>query len=109
MGEGKTMEKVIEDSIFSTVSETLDNVLEGYSSYKKAFTNLDLRKTLIMHVLGEFSISSEDLPLSQEQQVQLKNLIRQEIAYILQQSSECIRRSTTEEMDSCFTPSHWFG
>lgn len=106
------------------VSETLDRVLEGYPEYpyRKAFKNPDLRRTLIVHVLSQLpglytideeghklSIRPEDLPLSQEQQLQLTNIIRQEVAYIIQQSSECIRQTKAQEIDACFTPSHWFG
>lgn len=117
------MDKVAEDSMSSVVSKALDRVLEGYPDYpyKKAFTNQDLRRTLVDRILeqlpnwhpgseeGKQSIQPDDLALSQAEEIHLQNLIRQEIAYIIQQNSECIGRASSEEIDSCFAPSHWFG
>ncbi|MEW6492887.1 MAG: hypothetical protein AB1589_10315 [Cyanobacteriota bacterium] len=118
------MDNTLSDSMFARVSEVLDQALEGYPQYpyRKAFNNPELRRTLVINVLNQIpnwypreqeeqkaSIQSENLSLSQDQQLHLKNLVRQEIAYIIQQSSECISRTRPEEADSCFTPSHWFG
>ena len=118
------MDNVVSDSMFAKVSEILDQALEGYPQYpyQKAFNNPESRRILIINVLNQIpnwypqgqgkqqaSIQSENLSLSEEQQLHLKNLVRQEIAYIIQQSSECISRTRPEDADSCFTPSHWFG
>jgi hypothetical protein len=119
------MDKTISDSILPVVNAILDEVLEGYPEYpyRKAFTNPELRRTLITHVLNQLpnwhpsdhggealSVHSETgTPLSQDQKFYLKNLIRQEMGYIIQQSSDCISQTAPEKIDSCFTPSHWFG
>jgi LPS O-antigen subunit length determinant protein (WzzB/FepE family) len=117
------MERVVEDSMLSIVRKALDRVLEGYPDYpyKKAFINQELRRTLLGRILNQLpnwhpsseedqhSIYREDLVLSQEQEIYLQNLIRQEIAYIMQQNAECINRASPEEIDACSTPSHWFG
>jgi hypothetical protein len=118
------MDNVFSDLMFARVSEVLDQALEGYPHYpyRKAFNNPELRRTLVINVINQVpnwypqeqeeqkaSLQSENLSLSQEQLLHLKNLVRQEIAYIIQQNSECISRTRPEEADSCFTPSHWFG
>jgi hypothetical protein len=114
----------VEDLLLTAVTEVFEQVLEGYPDYpyKKAFTNPDLRRTLIAQVLSQLqnwhpgneegnnlSNTPEDWQLSQEDKMHIQTIIRQEIAYIIQQKSECISRTATEEIDSCFTPSHWFG
>ncbi|HEY9605585.1 MAG TPA: hypothetical protein V6C85_28535 [Allocoleopsis sp.] len=106
------------------VSEAIDELLESYPEhpYKKIFAQPHLRRTLLANVMSQLPMESMEsepsqgraskplaLSLSQEQQIVLKTLIRQEIAYLIQQKSECISRSTTEEVESCFAPSHWFG
>ncbi len=118
------METTIGDAMLSAVNEIFAQVLEGYPDYpyKKAFTNPELRRTLIVRVMNQLPnwhpghedgepLSSEPdtFPISQENQIHIINLIRQEIAYLIQQKGECISRTPTEEIDSCFTPSHWFG
>ncbi len=119
------MEKTIDNSLWPVVSEILDQVLEDYPSYpyRKALTNQDLRRTLIEHVLSQIPnwhpskeeedkpslINSERVSISQENELHIRNIIRQEIAYLIQQRAECVSRSKPEEIDSCFTPSHWFG
>ena len=106
------------------VTEIFDQVLEGYPDYpyKKAFTNPDQRRTLIAKVVSQLQNwhpgneegktllnNSEKLQFSQGDKMHIQTIIRQEIAYIIQQKSECISRTATEEIDSCFAPSHWFG
>lgn len=118
------MERTINKSIEGLVADAIDRVIEGYptQTYGKALVNPGFRKALMNHVLSQlssqyfeiekgqkFSNNPDGSPLSQEQQVFLKNLIRQEIVYIMQQKSECIKRSSPEDVDSCFAPSHWFG
>ena len=118
------MEKTISDSLWPVVSKILDEILEGYPSYpyKKALTNPDLRRTLIEHVLTQIpnwhpsemeettsSSQPETVTISPEDQLHIQNIVRQEIAYLIQQRAECVSRTKAEEVDSCFTPSHWFG
>lgn len=106
------------------VSEAIDELLESYPDhpYKKIFAQPNLRRTLLANVMSQLPVDSMEmeasperaseplaLSLSQQQQIVLKTLIRQEIAYLIQQKSECISRSTAEEVESCFAPSHWFG
>lgn len=118
------MEKTIDDLMLLVVNENLNQILETYPDYRyqKALTNSDFRRHLITRVLSQLSNwhpseeqkgksvnNSERLQLSPEDKIHIQNLIRQEIAYIIQQKSECFSRTTTEEVDPCSTPSHWFG
>jgi hypothetical protein len=118
------MEETIDDLMLPTVNEILEQVLSGYPDYpyKKALNNLDLRRNLIAQVLSQLSnwhpseegdksgaTHAEDLQFSAEDKIHIQNLIRQEIAYIVQPKAEGISRTSTEEFDSCVTPSHWFG
>ena len=118
------MEETIDDLMLPKVNEILEEVVGGYPDYpyKKALNNPELRRNLIAQVLSQISnwhpskegnkrvaIHPEDLQLSLEDKIHIQNLIRQEIAYIVQQNAECISRSSPEEVDSCLTPSHWFG
>lgn len=106
------------------VSEAIDQLLDSYPDhpYKKIFAQPNLRRALMANVIGQLPIQSMEsepsqerastpiaLSISQEQELALKSLIRQEIAYLIQQKSECISRSAPEEVESCFAPSHWFG
>lgn len=118
------MEQTIDDLMLSAVNEILNQVLETYPDYpyQKALNNPELRRHLISRVLNQLSnwhpseepnrqaaSHSEQLQLSPEEKIHIQNVIRQEIAYIIQQKAECVSRTATEEVDSCFTPSHWFG
>jgi hypothetical protein len=118
------METTVENVMLPAVTEILDQVLEGYPDYphKKAFTNPELRRNLLNRVMnqlpnwhpaheegGSISNDTENWHLSEEKKIHIRNIIRQEIAYIIQQKSACISRTPAEEIDSCFTPSHWFG
>lgn len=106
------------------ISEEIDRVLADYPEYpyKQTFANPGLRKTLVNHVLtqirteiteieGEESVSpiADSAPFPQDQKLALNNLIRQEIAYLIQQKNECVMHSAPEDVDSCLSPSHWFG
>jgi hypothetical protein len=106
------------------VAEAIDKVLDTYPQnlYGKAFANPKLRKTLMAHVLNQLTIlptgiqegqklsnTPNDSSISPELELSINNLIRQEIAYIMQQKGECISRSSPEEADACLAPSHWFG
>jgi hypothetical protein len=106
------------------VSEAIDQLLDSYPEhpYKKIFAQPNLRRALMANVISQLPIQSMEsephqqrasqpitLAISQEQEIALKTLIRQEIAYLIQQKSECISRSAPEEVESCFAPSHWFG
>lgn len=106
------------------IAEEIDRVLADYPEYpyKQTFANPGLHKTLINHVLtqirtefpeaeGDESASqiSDGAPFSQDQKLALNNLIRQEIAYLIQQKNECVMHSAPEDVDSCLSPSHWFG
>jgi len=108
----------------SVVAQTIDRVLEDYpaQSYGKVLANPQLRKTLMVNVLSQLpsqftfieegeisSIKPDGLMLPPEQEQSLKNLIRQEIVYIIQQKAECFNRTGHEEVESCLAPSHWFG
>lgn len=118
------MEKTIDDRMLSVVDEILNQVLETYPDYpyQKALHNPEFRRHLNTRVLSQLSnwhpseeqnekaaSSSDHLQVSPEEKIHIQNLIRQEIAYIIQQKSECVSRTATEEVDSCSTPSHWFG
>lgn len=118
------MEKTIDDLMLSRINETLDQVLETYPDYpyQKTLNDWEFRRNLITRVLsqlsnwhpseehpGEASSDSDRLQLSPEDKIHIQNLLRQEIAYIIQQKSECVSRTATEEVDSCSMPSHWFG
>lgn len=118
------MEKTVSSLAESLVTKDLEEVLAGYPNYpyRQVFANPDLRRSLIDRVLSQLpsqdaafekeqslSINSNGFPLLQEQHVSIKNLIRQEISYMVQQKAECISRSSPKDVESCFTPSHWFG
>lgn len=118
------METTVGDAMLAAVTEILDQVLEGYPDYphRKAFTNPDLRRNLLNRVMSQLPNwypaheegkkvpnSTDNWQLSEENKIHIRNIIRQEIAYIIQQKSACISRTPAEEIDSCFTPSHWFG
>lgn len=85
------MEKTMGDLMLPVVTESLEQVLEGYPDYpyNKAFTNPDLRRTLIGQVMSQLSnwhpseqegenvsIRPENLQLSQSDKIQIQNLIR---------------------------------
>jgi hypothetical protein len=118
------MEKTIDALMLSVVNKSLNQVLETYPDYpyQKALNNPEFRRHLITRVLSQLSnwhpseeqkekaaSSSDHLQLSPEDKIHIQNLIRQEIAYIIQQKSDCVSRTATEEVDTCATPSHWFG
>lgn len=118
------MDTTIRDLMLPAVTEIVAQVLEGYPDYpyKKAFTNSELRRTLLVRVMNqlpnwhpgnEAEKDSLNTPNnwqpSEENKIHISNLIRQEIAYIIQPKTECISRTSNDEIESCFTPSHWFG
>ena len=118
------METTVEDAMLFAVTEILDQVLKSYPDYphQKAFTNPDLRRSLLNRVMSQLPNwypaheegkpvpkGAENWQFSEENKIHIRNIIRQEIAYIIQQKSACISRTSAEEIDSCFTPSHWFG
>lgn len=122
--ERKKMETTSSNLISPVVAEVIEKELDTYPDYPygKALANPSLRKTIVAHVVSQLpsqytnfeekqnsSTKSDDLSLSPEDEVYIKNLIRQEIAYIMQQKGECISHSAPEEVGSCFAPSHWFG
>jgi hypothetical protein len=110
--------------ISPVVAKAIEKELDSYPNYPygKALANPSLRKSILAHVVSQLpsqytnfekkqksSTKSDDLSLPPEDEVYIKNLIRQEIAYIMQQKGECISQSAPEEASSCFAPSHWFG
>jgi hypothetical protein len=118
------METTSSNLISPVVAEVIEKDLDSYPDYPygKALANPSLRKTIVAHVVSQLpskytnfeekqksSTKSADLSLSPEDEVYIKNLIRQEIAYIMQQKGECISQSAPEEVGSCLAPSHWFG
>ncbi len=121
------MEEKIDNLMVPTVNQILEEVLGGYPDYpyKKALTHPDIRRNLLTQVLSQLSnwhpIEEEDksdkntadhagnFQISVEDKIYIQNLIRQEIAYIVQQKAECTSRKSSEDVDSCLTPSHWFG
>jgi hypothetical protein len=118
------MKGKIGNSMEPIVSKAIERVLESYPEhpYKKVFAQPNLRRMLMVNVLRQLPIkpmaieeepelSSElsNLSLSQEQELSIQTVIRQEIAYLIQPKSDCISRSAPEEVESCFAPSHWFG
>jgi hypothetical protein len=118
------MSKKLVHELESMVSEAIDQLLDSYPDhpYKKIFAQPNLRRALMANVIDQLPVPSMEsapsqervskpiaLSLSQEQEIALKTVIRQEIAYLIQHKSECISRSAPEEVESCFAPSHWFG
>lgn len=117
------MSKILVDLTLQLVNEEIENTLDDYPNfpYKQAFSKPKLRQQLTTYVLKEIPCNyivnnrKEELLIQPEPYsfwelpLRIKPHIHQGIQHILQENSDWVSHSITQEVQSSNNPSHWFG